>query len=362
MVEYFTQSKAIKAPCTQSTKVEPVARFSVSVVIPNHNYGHFLAEAIDSALQQSHHPLQVIVVDDASTDHSLAVIQAYGDRIESVLLSTNKGQINAYNVGFERVRGDIVVFLDADDRLKPQALANVLEAFEPGVSKVHWKADLINAQGIPLGQHVPNLLVGGDMKAQLLDHGMLYPSPPGSANAYATAALRQMMPLPQHPTERHGADFFTIYGCALVGKVAVAGGGRSLSDYRLHHVAPAQLSFGNAAQSYAEHERLRLRAGMFRQWVAQWSPSRLEFRHELNEFSIEKVAYVLAIFGASNYWQGLRAGMDRMPELLRCIVHRPAGLISRVALIGYCLSMLMLPRKLGMPMARYLCNPTARAH
>ena len=335
---------------------------SIAVVIPNHNYGRYLAEAVDSVLSQSHAACQVIVVDDASTDNSREVLQPYAGQVELVFLPENKGQIQAYNAGFERVRAEVVVFLDSDDRLKPGALKAIAQAFTPGVTKVHWYADMIDAQGHALGQRVPHLLVCGDMRQQLLKHGVLYPSPPGSANAYATQALAQIMPLPQHAQERHGADFFTIYGSALLGEVATAGEGQALSDYRLHQVSTQALAFGNAAQRYSEHDRLVLRNQMFSQWVASWKSPVLRISRSLNEFSIEKNTFVHAVFDRPNYIGGLRAGLSRWPELMRCIAHRPGGMPGKVALTLMCLSILTLPRHLGMPIARYLCNPTARSN
>ena len=70
----------------------------VSIIVLNYNYGRFLAEAIDSALNQNHPLCEVIVVDDGSTDNSRAVIARYGDRIRSVLRETNDGQIPALKV------------------------------------------------------------------------------------------------------------------------------------------------------------------------------------------------------------------------------------------------------------------------
>jgi len=333
----------------------------ISVVIPNHNYAPYIRDAIGSVLSQDYQQRQVIVVDDASTDESRSILAAYADQVELVLLPSNRGQIQAYNAGFERVKGDIVIFLDSDDRLKPGALSAIAKAFKPGVSKVHWLADMIDRFGNRLGQQVPNLLVEGDMRTQMLKKGILYPSPPGSANAYCVQALRQLMPLPQHPQERHGADFFTIYGAGLVGAVVNAGEGKALSDYRLHTDSSKSLAFGNAAQGYSEHQRLQMRNEMFQDWIASRPSLGAVLERPLNEFSIEKNTFVRAIFDGPGYWPGFRAGVKRLPELMRCIAHRPGGLGSKAALLALCLGILALPRALGMPFARYLCNPTARS-
>src|SRR5687768_5034795 len=90
----------------------------VSVVINNYNYGRYLGPAIDSALQQSYPCVEVIVVDDGSTDHSRAVIAGYGHRIIPIY-KANGGQASALNAGYEESQGEIVIFLDADDLLGP---------------------------------------------------------------------------------------------------------------------------------------------------------------------------------------------------------------------------------------------------
>src|SRR3954454_14414573 len=109
-----------------------------SVIINNFNYARFLADAIDSALAQTHPNTEVIVVDDGSTDESASVIAAYGDRIAPVLKG-NGGQASAYNAGYERSSGDIVCFLDADDMLLVDAIGSAADAFSvEDVVKVQW--------------------------------------------------------------------------------------------------------------------------------------------------------------------------------------------------------------------------------
>ena len=95
----------------------------VSVVINNYNYARYLAQAIDSALGQTYPGTEVVVVDDGSSDGSRDVIAAYGTRVVPVL-KENGGQASAFNAGFAASRGDVVLFLDADDCLLPTAAAH----------------------------------------------------------------------------------------------------------------------------------------------------------------------------------------------------------------------------------------------
>jgi len=86
----------------------------VSIIINNYNYDRFLQEAIDSALNQTYPFIEVMVVDDGSTDNSRDIISSYGNRIVSVL-KQNAGQASALNTGVETSRGEVIFFLDADD-------------------------------------------------------------------------------------------------------------------------------------------------------------------------------------------------------------------------------------------------------
>jgi len=88
----------------------------VSIIIPNYNGATFLREAIDSALNQEGVVVEVIVVDDGSTDSSREVIESYGDRIRS-FFQQNKGACAARNAGLAAACSDYVLFLDADDHL-----------------------------------------------------------------------------------------------------------------------------------------------------------------------------------------------------------------------------------------------------
>src|SRR4051812_24563460 len=97
----------------------------VSVLISNHNYGRYLGEAIDSALAQTYPRVEVIVVDDGSTDDSREVIARYGERVVPVL-KANGGQASAWNAGFAVSRGEVVCMLDADDVFAPDKVDRVL--------------------------------------------------------------------------------------------------------------------------------------------------------------------------------------------------------------------------------------------
>lgn len=101
----------------------------VSVIIPCFNADRWLSEAIDSCLAQGYQSIEIIVIDDGSTDGSLEIIKSYGDRIIWET-GSNQGGNCARNRGFARSNGDYIQFLDADDYLLPQKLERQVQFLE----------------------------------------------------------------------------------------------------------------------------------------------------------------------------------------------------------------------------------------
>lgn len=103
----------------------------VSVIVPAYNYAAFLAEAVESALRQSHAALEVIIVDDGSTDNTAVVAQllAHSDRRVRYIHQHNQGLSAARNTGMRAAQGEYFVFLDADDVLHEHKLTAHLEHF-----------------------------------------------------------------------------------------------------------------------------------------------------------------------------------------------------------------------------------------
>jgi glycosyltransferase involved in cell wall biosynthesis len=133
----------------------------VSVLVNNYNYGRFLGQAIESALAQDFpsEELEVIVVDDGSTDDSRRVIDAFGARVRPVLLPQNRGQAAAFNAGFDVARGEIVCLLDADDWWTPDKVRRVVERFdaEPELGIVQHPCQETTPEGAPSAKPASSL-------------------------------------------------------------------------------------------------------------------------------------------------------------------------------------------------------------
>lgn len=114
----------------------------ISVIIPSWNAADFLPEALESIRAQNYAPLEIIIVDDGSTDCTAELIQGWSD--VRYLRQENQGPSAARNTGIDAARGEILAFLDADDlwtpdhidRLLPSLLADPSPQFSWGTSRV----------------------------------------------------------------------------------------------------------------------------------------------------------------------------------------------------------------------------------
>ncbi|HAR40450.1 MAG TPA: hypothetical protein DCR68_03680 [Coprothermobacter sp.] len=206
----------------------------VSIIIDNYNYGRFIQDAIESTLNQTYPNIEVIVVDDGSTDSSREIISRYASagRVKAVL-KENGGLASAMNAGFEVSSGDLVVFLDSDDVLKPEAIEDAVRAWHPGVSKVQWRLEAIDGEGNSMGLFFPPLnahLLNGNVR-QIVKRWFYFGASPQSGNMYSRDFLEVAMPLPEEEW-RACADYPLFAAAVFYGEVI------SLPDvlglYRLH--------------------------------------------------------------------------------------------------------------------------------
>ncbi len=102
----------------------------VSVIIACYNHGKFLSESIESALNQSYKNIEIIVVNDGSTDNTNLIMNAYRDRIHSINLKKNKGVGNARNIGLSASMGTYIALLDADDVMLYDKIESQMNALQ----------------------------------------------------------------------------------------------------------------------------------------------------------------------------------------------------------------------------------------
>jgi hypothetical protein len=212
-------------------EVEPL----VSICIRSYNYERFLAEAIESCLGQTYDRVEVLVVDDGSTDDSERVLSAYEDRV-LVLRQRNSGQFRAALNGLAVTSGDYVMFLDADDRLHRDTVARMLEAFDrhPGAGRVQWRLRVMTENGWPTGDTLPErgwVMSEGDLARRVLRR-RTYVWPNTSGNAYRRDAVEQMLRCLGPGQSFVDVDLALALATPLMGPIVNLSG--TGGDYRVH--------------------------------------------------------------------------------------------------------------------------------
>ncbi|MBB4569429.1 glycosyltransferase family 2 protein [Rhizobium leucaenae] len=207
-------------------------RALVTIIISNYNYARFLPRCIDSALGQSYDNMEVIVVDDASTDDTADVVASYGSRIKTCLREKNGGHAAAFNTGFAASRGEIVLFLDADDYLYPNAISEIVDAWERDAVQMQFRLHMVDENMQVKDVFPPPELPfdSGDVTPKLLQRGR-YQTTVTSGLAFKRSALEVVMPVPETDF-RQGADGYLVTVAPLHGKVTSIES--CLGAYRIH--------------------------------------------------------------------------------------------------------------------------------
>jgi glycosyltransferase involved in cell wall biosynthesis len=152
---------------------------AVSVVIAAYNYGRYVAGALTSVLGQSFRDLEVIVVDDGSTDDTGSVVAPYlsDDRVR-YHRADHIGQPAAKNIGIRQARGRLIAFLDADDLWLPTKLEKQLALLKanPAVGVVYSRRSLMDESGRPLEYEQPALFRGKVLEAMFRNNFICFSS------------------------------------------------------------------------------------------------------------------------------------------------------------------------------------------
>ena len=126
---------------------------SISILMPSYNQSRYLRAAIESVLSQEYRPKELIVIDGGSTDGSLTILREYGERLSYWVSEPDAGQSDALNKALRRATGDIIGWLNSDDRYLPGTFARIARAFErhPDAILVHGDRVMIDQTGLVCG-------------------------------------------------------------------------------------------------------------------------------------------------------------------------------------------------------------------
>jgi glycosyltransferase involved in cell wall biosynthesis len=201
----------------------------VSIIITCFNYRRYVASAIESSIGQTYKNVEIIVVDDGSTDGSSEIISRYAGSLRSIR-QDNSGHVAACNRGYLASDGDIIIFLDADDLLATAAAGEIASAWKEACAKVQYDLIIIGACGESLGRRFCNFKRGYDadrVRKDFQRHGT-YRWPVTVGNAYSRWFLEILMPL----TVADGPDGVLNTIAPIYGDVITLH--HALGLYRLH--------------------------------------------------------------------------------------------------------------------------------
>ena len=269
----------------------------VSVLISNYNCDRYLASAIDSALAQTYSPMEIIVVDDGSTDNSRLIIDRYGDSIIAIF-QENGGQASAINAGFEVSQGEIVCLLDADDLWASSKVAEIVASFKdrPQASVVYHKVQNIDEHNTSIGKPWPPYKsILGDISQLVRRSGGWWPFPPSTALSFNRQFLTTVMKIPEAEyrlcADAYLADLAPFFG-------EVVGIDRVLSQFRFHDrnnwsgeenhwqraVAYDRLRVKQVNQILQQH-KMNFQIGLSDRWPYRWLQYKLGQEHNLWQLS-----------------------------------------------------------------------------
>ena len=226
----------------------------VSILVNNWNYAEFLPHAIESALEQTYSPIEVIVTDDGSTDHSRDVILSFGEQIRSVF-KANGGQASAINAGYGASRGDIIALLDADDLFESAKIAQVVEAFASGTAigwVFHGMTPFTRTGDLP--PYGPDREGAEDHRRAVVRGKLNLITAATSSLCFRRALLDRILPMPEACGVEISDAYLRIAAIGLSPGFCITA---PLSRQRLH----AHNLFTGTADQHAQQARILARTG-----------------------------------------------------------------------------------------------------
>jgi glycosyltransferase involved in cell wall biosynthesis len=328
-----------------------------SVIICNFNYAAFLGAAIESALALNWPSLEVIVVDDGSTDASREVMESYGNRIRT-LCKENGGQRTAYAAGLALSRGEMIIFLDSDDLLDQEILNEAAAVWSPAVSKVQVQMRVIDRDGRPTGAvfppffHVPT---PAEIRRWMFASSA-YPTPPGSGNVFSRKFLNDIFPI--QDVFDYAGDSYTLAAAPALGNVETIA--KPLACYRVHGRNDGAMASLDASKFSAEVKRAYGRYAYASEIARK---AGLAPRPDAVRFSLSTIPYRLASFVLSPAKHPIPG--DGRLKIISDAIHAafiPQGATtsSRLALGTWTVVVALLPRSLAEVMIRWRFVATSR--
>jgi glycosyltransferase involved in cell wall biosynthesis len=220
----------------------------VSVIIPAYNASKFIQETLNAVIQQTHRDLEIIVVDDGSTDDTARIVKGVQKEDSRVTLyrQANQGASVARNLGIEKSKGDFIAFLDADDLWHPTKIEkqhDLLLTSSEDVGLVYSYCRMIDLDGYIQGHTGASIFMQGHSFQYLLVSNFI-------ANGSTAMVRRKCLPGPQpfDPSQNGNDDFFFYLCVAAKYKVDVVP--EFLVGYRWNTGSNKSAALTRQVQSY----------------------------------------------------------------------------------------------------------------
>jgi glycosyltransferase involved in cell wall biosynthesis len=192
----------------------------VTALINTYNYGRYLPFAINSVLNQTYPNIEIIVVDDGSTDQTPRVLAEYAGRVRAIRVE-NGGQGQAFNIGIPQARGELLMLLDADDMWLPEKVERMvgLAAKRPDAGMLYHRYYNIDQKGNVTSPPCPPSPVDGHFRSKYIRGGGHWWCPITSVLTLRTHHIKQALPIPTYAV-REGADTVVTDFCAMTTEIA----------------------------------------------------------------------------------------------------------------------------------------------
>lgn len=279
-------------------------------LINNYNYRNFVCEAVESALVQTYPFYEVIVVDDGSTDDSLSLLRRTyaAERRVSIVAKENGGQLSAFNAGMEMATGEAIFFLDADDRYRPDYVAQVIELYETrGIDFAIAGIEVFGSAVATPRRLFPKRDLGYSVLAALLSNAFV--GGPTSSLSMRRWVADEVLPCPLENDWCTRADDVLVLGSSIVGARKYQMGVPYV-DYRVHG--------SNHHTGRARSAARKLQHGMAVNRLVEWYASRTGYNVSELPRMLHREFATIERPTLSEWWQYTRMSWRaRLPLLVR---------------------------------------------
>lgn len=302
----------------------------LAVIISCYNYETFVNRAIRSVVSQGRNDCELVVIDDGSTDNSWDVIARSGVTAFKI---SNEGQRTACLFGLDQTTAPFVLFLDADDELKPGALGAIIDRLDAKVAKLQFPLTRIDANGDVISQASPSLTAFRDsveLARQVLQTGV-YKTPPTSGNVFR----RDVCQFLREAKYDRAVDGVILFAAPFMGDVVSVS--EELGCYRIHGRNDSGVGGAPDAHSLERDiNRFVARMDHLRDIIRRCNHN-LELVPSHEAFYFQERSFCLAVAA------GKRPSVTFLPHLLYKLADAPYLAKTKIAMALFFILALLLP-------------------